>query len=130
MPLGGMGLFALWVMDELRFQYMCRDAVMADVVVNRHNKRITCVNYTDDITLRPFGCRQSPVMEDFARFLESRCFPRERRNCGQLLADLGIDYYSPLDIVRKTHGRQLEDYCWIRFEGEDLDYEHDIKLRD
>ena len=117
-------------MDNLVFQYMCRDSAMADVTVDRLNRRVICVNHTEDITLRPFGRRTDPTMEDFARFLESRCFPRERSNCEQLLRDLGLDHYTPLGIVRKTHGRQLEDYCWIKFEGEDLDYERDIKLRD
>ena len=116
--------------NDLVFQYMCKDAVMADVIVDRLNLRVTCVNHTEDITLLPFGRRTSPTMEDFANFLLSRCFPRERRNCEQLLGDLGLDHYTPIGIVRKTHGRQLEDYCWIRFEGEDLEYERDIKLRD
>ena len=117
-------------MEQLRFQYMHKDTVSADVVVDRRNHSITCVNYTDDITLRPFGINANPSMADVGEFLESRCFPRERRNCGQLLADLGLDSYTTLGIVRKTHGRQLEDYCWIKFEGEDLDYERDIRLRD
>ena len=117
-------------MEQLKFQYMHKDTVSADVVVDRRSRSITCVNYTDDITLRPFGRRTTPTMDDFLDFLESRCFPHERRNCGQILADLGLKDYVPLSIVEKTYGRQLEDYCWIRFEGEDLDYERDIKLRD
>ena len=117
-------------MDQIKFQYMCRDVVSADVVVDRANRRVTCVNYTDDIMLRPFGVNDNPSMADVGDFFESRCFPRERRNCKQLLADLGLEEYVPISIVEKNHGRQLEDYCWIRFEGEDLEYERDIKLRD
>jgi len=117
-------------MEQLKFQYMHKDTVLADVVFDRQNRSISCINYTDDITLRPFGRRAEPTPEDFLDFLESRCFPRERRNCKQLLADLDLTEYVPLSIVRKTHGRQLEDYCWIKFEGEELDYERDIKLRD
>ena len=117
-------------MEILKFQYMYKDIVAADVVVDYRNKQVSCVNYTEDITLRPFGTVTELSMRDFERLLENRCFPRERRNCKQLLADLGLEYYTPLGIVRKTHGRQLEDFSWIRFEGEDLDYERDIKLRD
>lgn len=116
-------------MDQLKFQYLCRDTVVADVVVDHKEHNVHCVNYTDDVTLKPFGVNSNPSVADAAEFFESRCFPRERRNCEQLLADLGLDSYNPLDIVRKTHGRQLEDYCWIKFEGEDLEYERDIKLR-
>jgi putative transcriptional regulator len=105
-----------FLVDMLKFKYMCKDVVIADVVVDRLNRKIHCVNYTDDIILRPFGRRTTPTLEDFADFLESRCFPRERRNCEQLLSDLGLKEYVPLSIVEKTHGRQLEDYCWIQFE--------------
>ena len=117
-------------MDVLKFQYMHKNSVAADVTVDRQRKSVVCVNYSDDILCRPFGINCTPSMADVGELFESRCFPRERRNCDQLLADLGLDHYSPLEIVRKTHGRQLEDYCWIKFDGEDLDYERDIKLRD
>ena len=114
----------------IRFQYLQRDKVNAEVELDESCKKIKYQTYTDNIYLLPFGANMEPTIADLSRFLESRCFPKERRNCTQLLDDLGLDEYIPLDIVRKTHGRQLEDYCWIRFEGEDLDYERDIKLRD
>ena len=117
--------------DVLRFQYMFRDEVMADVEVDYEKPfSIKVKNYTEDNLYKPFGIRDNPTMEDFDDFLVSRCFPKERRNCKQLLKDLGLINYSPYLIVRKTHGRQLEDYLWIKFEGETVDYEKDIKLRD
>lgn len=117
-------------MDTLKFQYLKKDKVTADVTVDFSTKTVTCQTYTDDNLATPFGCIKEPTIEDFNHFLESRCFPEARFNAEELLADLGLEYYSPLNIVRKTHGRQLEDYCWIRFDGEELDYEKDIKLRD
>ena len=113
----------------LRFQYMERDKVTADVEVDYTSKTVSYRPYTTNIYALPFGIRQNPSIADVGRFFESRCFPRERRNCKQLLSDLGLEEYIPLDIVRKTYGRQLEDYCWVRFEGEDMSYE-DVKLRD
>ena len=38
-------------MDNIVFQYMCRYAVVADVFVDRQNRHVKCVNYTEDITL-------------------------------------------------------------------------------
>ena len=114
----------------LRFQYMERDKKTADVEVDYASKTVNYKTYADDIYALPFGVNMQPNIADVNRFFESRCFPKERRNCKQLLEDLGLEEYIPLDIVRKTHGRQLEDYCWILFEGEELDYERDIKLRD
>jgi len=114
----------------LRFQYMERDQVTADVQVDYETKTVIYTPHTKDIYALPFGTRMNPTIADVSRFFQSRCFPKERRNCKQLLEDLGLEEYNPLEIVKKTHGRQLEDYCWIKFEGEKLDYNRDIKLRD
>ena len=114
----------------IRFRYMERDKATADVEIDNATGVVRYRPYTENIYALPFGVSKQPNMADVGRFFESRCFPKERRNCRQLLDDLGLDEYIPLDIVCKTHGRQLEDYCWILFEGEDLDYEKDIKLRD
>jgi len=114
----------------LRFEYLDMDVVTADVEVDFAARKIKYQTYTENIYALPFGNKMNPNMIDLNRFFESRCFPKERRNWRQLLDDLGLDTYDPLEIVKKTHGRQLEDYCWIRFEGEELDYDTDIKLRD
>lgn len=114
----------------IEFDYMRKNEVMSHVKVDYVNKKVDVVNYTDEIVYTPFGIVTNPSIQDFEHFLETRCFPKNRYNCKQLLADLELDYYSPILIVQKTHGRQLEDYHWIKFEGEELDYERDIKLRD
>lgn len=31
--------------------------------------------------------------------------------------------YNPYDIVRITHGKMVNDQCWIRFAGEKLTYQ-------
>lgn len=116
----------------IEFDYMRENEVMAHVVVNYTEHKVTVENYTDDLIERPFGVNENPSIQDFENFLESRCFPKTRRNCKQLLRDLDLPYYSPILIVQKTHGRQYEDFSWIRFKGEEgkVDYERDIKLRD
>ena len=116
----------------IEFDYMKRNEVMAHVIVNYAEHKVTVENYTDDLIERPFGVNENPSIQNFEDFLESRCFPKTRRNCKQLLRDLDVPYYSPILIVQKTHGRQYEDYSWIRFKGEErkIDYERDIKLRD
>jgi len=109
---------------------MKHNQVTADVEVDFSAKKVVYQPHTDDIYALPFGVNKKPNVADVSRFFESRCFPQERANCKLLLRDLGLDEYIPLEIVKKTHGRQLEDYCWIKFEGEELDYESDIQLRD
>jgi hypothetical protein len=113
-----------------KFEYLWRNNVSAVVGYDMKTRKVIVTNFTDDNIKRPFGVRVSPTFEDLERFFESRCFPKERYNLKRLLDDLGLNRYDPFDIVEITHGRQYEDYAWIRFEGEDLDYERDIKLRD
>jgi len=113
-----------------KFEYLWKNTVSAIVEYNMKTREVSVTNFTDDNIKRPFGVKTSPTFKDLERFFESRCFPKERGNCKQLLDDLGLNCYNPFDIVRITHGRQYEDYAWIRFEGEQLDYERDIKLRD
>ena len=61
-----------------------------------------------------FGVNQMPAWDDLNAFLESRCIPRQRDGLQYYLAELGLDQYDPLDIIRKTEGRMAEDACWIK----------------
>ena len=36
------------------------------------------------------------------------------------LKKLGLAYYDPLGIVKKTHGVSYNDFLWIQFSGEHL----------
>jgi len=103
---------------------------MSDVEVDMRNRKVTVINYTDNLINRPFGSIESPTMADLENFLEGRCFPKARANCQQLLLEMGLEHYDPLAIIMKTHGRQWDDYNWILFDGEVFDYEKDIKLRE
>ena len=113
----------------MKFKYMWKTDCMADVEVDVVRNTVIVTNHTDDLLNRPFGINEAPAMSDFEAFLESRCFPKARANCRQLLADFGLDCYDPLAIVRETKGRQWDDYNWVLFEGEVVDYERDVKLR-
>ena len=115
----------------MKIRYMWKSECVADIEYDLRSGFVKVTNYSDDLIRRPFGRNENPSSADMERFLESRCFPKNRDNCKQLLELLGMDSigYNPLAIVRKTHGRQHEDYAWLLFEGEDLDYERDIKLR-
>lgn len=114
----------------LKLQVMWKDKKTADIEADLIKGKIKVTNYTDKYMMLPFGLNENPNRQDFEDFLEDRCFPKERFNCKQLLEDLDLDFYDPLAIIEKTHGRQFEDYMWIKFEGEELEYERDIKLRD
>ena len=114
----------------MKLKYMWKNDCVADIEYDFMSRKVFVINYTDVIWKRPFGVHLDPSFQDFENFLESRCFPKDRVNRDQLLEDMGLFAYSPYGIVKIMHGVQSDDYGWILFEDEDLDYERDIKLRD
>ena len=82
---------------------------MIDVVfLNRKN---AIQNQTSDLIHRAFGVVENPTWEDFNIFLEDRCFPETRGNKKELLDELGLMEYDPLQIVEKTQGRMADTTC-------------------
>lgn len=63
-----------------------------------------------------FGNNPLPSWEDFHRFLEDRCIPRQRAGLREYLEALGLDTYDPLAIIEKTGGRMAEDQQWLSME--------------
>lgn len=63
-----------------------------------------------------FGNNLLPNWEDFQRFLEERCIPRQRAGLREYLETLGLDEYDPLAIIEKTGGRMAEDQQWLTIE--------------
>ncbi len=63
-----------------------------------------------------FGNNPVPSWEDFQRFLEERCIPRQRAGLREYLEALGLGTYDPLAIIEKTGGRVAEDQQWLSME--------------
>lgn len=100
----------------LRLTYMYRQRPCTIINVSFIEQKIKLENRTDDIFHRAFGVVEDPTWEDFMCFLQERCFPPTRANAKQLLRDLGIGSYDPLQIVEKTKGRMAEDEMWLKFD--------------
>lgn len=118
-------------MDRNKTPYidvMYKDMLYSRIWYDYKTNEVEFENYGDIVVLLPFGVCKTASIADFEDFLESRCFPKTRANCKQLLEDLGLSCYDPLSIVEVTHGVQNEDFCWIRFPGETLKYD-DVKFR-
>ncbi len=112
-----------------KMYFMNKDDIVSEIEYSFISETVLLTNYISDIIVLPFGIITKPTFSQFLEFLESRCFPKTRYNVKALLDYLGLQCYEPYDIVRKTHGIQNEDTCWIRFEGEELKYD-DVKFRD
>ena len=90
---------------------------------------VTFENFTDKVIMLPFGVRTSVTYQDLLNFYESRCFPKERENCKEILNLMGLDYYDEEAICRITHGTQFDDFMWMNFsDGEQVTFEG-IRLR-
>ena len=118
-------------MDEqvIEFDWMLKDEVKAHIIANKVTGEVHVEQFTNKV-LEMFGGIWSDRMTYLMliKTLEWRCFPRERKNADEILQSMGLNCYSPMDIVKITHGQMVVDKFWIRFDHEkDLTY-NDIKF--
>lgn len=106
----------------LEFDYMYYDTVCEHVEIDLVNMNVRSTVYTDEIMLQVFGKRPKTI-ENVYHFFQSRCFEETNYGLKDLLGLLGLQQYNPYDIVRITHGKMVNDQCWIRFAGEKLTYQ-------
>lgn len=83
------------------------------------NNRAKVQRFTDHPVKQIFRDDEIDVFR-LANILETRCWQRDCRNIDNYLKKLGIPYYDPLAIVKKTHGVSYNDFLWFRFNGESL----------
>lgn len=107
---------------------MCKDRKVAHVIANSRKNLVIQDVYTDHFLDVPMP-QDRKDMFTLMKFFEDRCFPRTRANCDELLKELGLKEYNPYLICIKTRGQQWDDFYWIRFKGDIVEYK-DIKLRD
>lgn len=103
----------------VEFDYLYGEKLCTTVKVDKQ-LNVTFQNYTDekDWVDNAFGRAKEADFEMYENLLKYRCFPKERGNCQELLEAMGLKEYSPLDIVRQTHGVMVDDMYWIRFADE------------
>ncbi len=111
--------------DGLKFETYWKDELTSRVIV--HNNHVYIKRYVLHPVKQIFPTNETDVYT-LSKILEGRCWERGRKDIDNILNKLNIKYYNPLDIVRKTHGVSYNDFIWIKFEGEKLDWE-DIKPR-
>lgn len=99
----------------LRMTYMYKQHPCTIIDVDFLNQRVKVQNKTKDMLHRAFGVVEDPTWDDFEGFLKDRCFPATRGNVKNILEDLRLTDYDPLQIVEKTRGRTAEDDMWLKF---------------
>ena len=107
-------------MKDVYFYLYFKKYLLSHVIVK--DNKVTVENFTTKRFFTPFLI-DNVTTQTVMNFFNNRCFEPSRPDKKQLLNRLGLDAYDSLEIVKKTHGMMAEDYCWVKFEGEDIDYE-------
>lgn len=100
----------------LRMYYMLDQKICTVIDIDDRNRKIKIKNFTNNMMFRAFGINEKPSYDDYIEFLKSRCFPETRDKLKLVLDDLGLPFYDPYLIVKKTEGRMAEDYFWLKIE--------------
>jgi len=108
----------------MQIKYYNNNILQTTILVDYKNYQVSIQNHTDDIIHLAFGVNKHPTFTDYENFLESRCFPRSRANCKELLRQLDIPYYDPIAICEKTKGKMAEDNSYMEINW-DIPYNKD-----
>ena len=84
--------------------------------------------YSDNIFETIFRAGKVPKSHVYT-MMSYRMWPKDRPGIDEILKHLGLKEYDEEQILRKTHGLIRDDYNWIMFEDENINYD-DIKIRD
>ena len=92
------------------------DTLCSTIYVDFAAQTVAVENQPVPLVKTAFGNTPVPSWEDFQRFLEERCIPRQRAGLREYLEVLGLEEYDPLAIIEKTSGRMAEDRQWLTME--------------
>lgn len=114
-------------MDTRNFSVFFRDEKVADVFVGGI-RNTTIIKYTDIPYKQPFRSNTNAFLcvQDFLR---SRCYEEGRSDLKSILEEAGLTENDPWAWNQLTHGVTYDDYWWIRFPGETIEWS-EVKLRD
>ena len=73
---------------------------------------------------QPFSYKEDGFTRgDILDFLKDRSLEECRPDKKEILDILGLEDYNPINITKKTHGRMMHDFFWIKWNGEALTWE-------
>ena len=83
--------------------YMYENTVCAKISILT-NGDVLCETYTSVFINKVFAKDGIHSIKELYKFFETRCFPKERANCKDLLKMLNLGYYNPYDILPYAAG--------------------------
>lgn len=106
----------------MEFTVMCADKPVADIYISEDKKHVKINRLVSDSTEQPFGGDKLDL-ERVYQFLKGRCYEDGRVDIRTILSSAGLENNNPWEWVKITHGVTWEDFFWIKFPGEDLEWE-------
>ncbi len=100
----------------VKLEFYDRESLCTKIIADFTDETLSVENKTEHIVKTAFGKNEVPTWENFQNFLEERCVPRSRSGIREYLETIGVEEYSPLEIIKKTSGRMAEDNQWIKLE--------------
>lgn len=65
---------------------------------------------------------------DLDAFLCSRLPDKDRADIDYILKRYNLKYFNPYVMCKKSHGRSMSDFVWMKFDDEEVTFD-DIRLR-
>lgn len=105
--------------NNVGFTCYWKDEPVSEVCVNGMNVHVK--RFVKNPVKQIFPVEEMDVFK-LTEILKTRCWEDNRAGLDELLKKIGVPFYDPLEIVKKTHGVSYNDFLWIQFHGEYLSW--------
>ncbi len=105
------------------FTVMHEDDPVAKVTISDDRKKVQIEKIIPDSIIQPFGGTDLSLNRVYS-FLKSRCYEDGRADLQEILNQAGLKENNPWKWNQLTHGVTWEDNLWIKFEGEEINWEN------
>lgn len=104
--------------DNVGFTCYWKDEPVSEVHVE--NMKVHVKRFVKNHPVKQIFSVEEMDVFKLTEILKTRCWEDNRAGIDDLLKKIGVPFYDPLEIVKKTHGVSYNDFLWIQFRGEHL----------
>lgn len=113
--------------NAIDYEIMCKNKLVAEVLLSKDKKDILAIIKTNKVFLRPF--KEELTVYDFYRFIKDRCYEDERDDLSTILRLANLSSNNPYEWIKISHGVTWEDYFWIKEKNENIRWE-EVRVRE
>ena len=107
---------------ELNFKVMFMDEVVAHIIIK--NNTLIKVDIFNNVPYKQPFLKQPVSLKYIRTFLEKRAISQ----CKNDNSETHLSESEVIDILKETHGASFDDFLWVKFTGENINW-NEIKLR-